>query len=63
MCCIGILCYHTMNLVKNLKMFQKFSLMLLTGWSDFRYYLPLNLATVFIIIFIATIENKKGVVL
>lgn len=38
---------------------QVLSLLLSTGWPDFRYYWPLNLMSVFIILLIPTIPNKQ----
>lgn len=38
---------------------QIVSLMLSTGWSDFRYYWPLNLIAVFILLLIPTVKEVK----
>lgn len=38
---------------------QVLSLILSTGWSDFRYYWPLNLMTVFIVLISATVGKQK----
>ncbi|MCI9134802.1 MAG: hypothetical protein HFI31_11555 [Lachnospiraceae bacterium] len=35
-----------------------FSLLLSTGWSDFRYYWPINLMSLFVILFMSSISNK-----
>ena len=37
---------------------QSLSLVLSTGWSDFRYYWPVNLISVFIILLVPTIQNE-----
>ena len=48
---------------KNVMVFGAFlthiiSLVLSTGWSDFRYYWPLNIIAVFIILFVPTLERE-----
>lgn len=38
---------------------QVLSLILSTGWSEFRYYLPLNLIAVFVVILIPTVKGQE----
>jgi len=66
---LGIVAFLMMAWVRGIKKYmlmlvpivgQILGLMLSTGWSDFRYFWPLNLMNLFVLLFMLVVLNKEN---